>query len=75
MSFEDIELWVVPPIDPLEGQRYVDQVNSEGQEGYLDNIYNISPTMDDYVNMIVDGNISWKSISFRTSELGEVLEN
>ena len=29
LTFEDSQLPVVAPIDPLEGQRYIDLVNSE----------------------------------------------
>ena len=36
LSFEDSELRVVAPIDPLEGKRYVKLVNSEHQGNYLD---------------------------------------
>ena len=55
LTFEDTELRVVTPIDPLEGQRYVEQVNSEGKDGYLDHIYNITYAMDDYINTTTDG--------------------
>ena len=65
LTFEDAELGVVAPIDPLEGQRYVKKVNSEG--GYTDNIYNINPSMDDYVNSIFDGKLIWLNISSCTS--------
>ena len=54
MSFEDSELRVVAPIDLLEGHRYVKQVNSEGQLDYIEQIYNIISTMDDYVNPTTD---------------------
>ena len=36
LSFEYSELRVVAPIDLLEGQRYVEPVNSKGQGNYLD---------------------------------------
>ena len=36
LSFEDSEIRLVAPIDPLEGQRYVELVHSEGQGNYLD---------------------------------------
>ena len=75
LSFEYIELQVVTPIDPMESQRYIKKVNSEGQEGYLDNIYNISSTMDDYVNLIANGNLIQRSISSCKLESGESLEN
>ena len=58
LSFEDDEMRVVSPIDPLERQRYVKPVNSEGQGDYLDNIYNVSTLEDDYVNPRVNGNLS-----------------
>ena len=58
LSFEDEEMRVVSPIDPLEGQRYVEPVNSEGHGDYTDHIYNISTLKYDYVNLIADGNLS-----------------
>ena len=36
LSFEDEEMRVVSPIDPLEGQIYVEPVYYEGQGDYLD---------------------------------------
>ena len=58
LSFEDDDMRVVSPIDPLEGQRYVKPVYSEGQGDYLDHIYNIGAIKYDYVNPAVDGNLS-----------------
>ena len=75
LTFEDSELRVVAPIGPQEGQRYVETVNSEGQVDYLDCIHNITSARDDYVNLTVDGNLSWCNISSCTSDFGEVLEN
>ena len=71
---------MVALIDPLEGQRYVEQVNSEAKGGYLDNIYiyiyiyNITSLMDDYVNPTADEKLSWWSIGSCTSYSGEALE-
>ena len=65
---------VVAPIDPLEGQRYVELVNSEGQGDYLDHISNIVSARDDYVNPTADENLSWWSISSCTSNFCEALE-
>ena len=50
LTFEDSEIRVVAPIDPLKSQRYVELVNSEGRDDYLDQIYNITSIKDDYVN-------------------------
>ena len=61
---------VVSPIDPLEGQRYVDPIYNEGQGDYLDQIYNVTTLQEDYINPIVDGNLNWKSASSCTSDSG-----
>ena len=55
LSFEDDEMRVVSPIDPLEGQRYLETVNSEGEGDYLDNIYSVNTLQDYYVNPTMDG--------------------
>ena len=38
LSFEDCDLRVVALIDPLDGQRYIDPINSEGKGNYIDHI-------------------------------------
>ena len=73
--FEDAYLRVVAPIDPLEFQRYVEQVNNEGQDGYMDHIYNITSAVDDYVNPIADGKLSRWSVSSCSLDSIEDLEN
>ena len=75
LLFEDSELRVVAPIDMLEGQRYVEPVNNEFQGNYLYNLYNIISSRDDYINPTIDGNLSWRSVSSCTSNLGDALEN
>ena len=75
LSFKDYEIRVVAPIDPLEGQWYVDPVHSEGQENYLYQLYNIMSSWEYYINPTNDGNLSWCSISSCTFDLGETLEN
>ena len=54
---------MVAPIDPLEGQRYVEPVNSEEQDDYLDHIYNITYVKDDYVNPIANEKLIYQSTS------------
>ena len=58
LTFQDEELRVVALLDPLKGNRYVDQVSSEGQGGYMDHIYNITSAMDDYWNPTFDKKLS-----------------
>ena len=66
---------VASPINPLEGQRYAEPVYNEGQGDYLDQIYNVTAMQEEYINLTMDGNLSWKSVSSYTSDSGEVLEN
>ena len=75
LSFEDSKIRLVMPIDPLEGKRYVELVNSEGQGNYLDHVYNIMSRSYYYINPIADGKLSWQSASYCTSDSGEALEN
>ena len=75
LSFEDDEMRVVAPLDPLEGKRYIELVLNEGQGDHLDNIYNVTSLMEDYINPTADGNLSWRGTSSCTSYLGEALEN
>ena len=70
LIFKDSDLRVVAPIDPLEGHRYVEPVNSEGQGDYLDHRYNIMSSRDDYINPTFDGKLSWRS----ATPVGLILE-
>ena len=75
LSFEDNEMRVVSPIDPLEGQRYFEPVYNEGQFDYVNLIYNVTAIQEDYINPTTNGNLSWKSSSYYTSDSREALEN
>ena len=65
---------VVSPIDPFEGQRYIDLVYSEGKGDYLDHIYNVTAIQEDYTNITIDGNLSWRCVSSCTFDSREALE-
>ena len=75
LSFEDDEMRVVVPLNPLEGQRYVEPMFNEGQGDHLDNIYNVTALKEDYINPTADGNLSWRCVNSCTSYLVEALEN
>ena len=60
LSFEVPEIRVVAPIDPLEGQWYVEPVHSEGKYNFLDQLYSIMSLKEDYINPTTDGNLSWQ---------------
>ena len=66
---------VVSPIDPLEGQRYVEPVYNNGHGDYLDQIFNVTAMQEDYINPTIDENLSWKSASSCTYHSWEALEN
>ena len=59
MIFEVEYLKVTASLDPIEGRRYVELI--KGKE--LDNLYNMTVQMDDYVNPIANGISIWISIS------------
>ena len=75
LSFEDLGMRVVMPIDPPEGQRYVEPLKGEYHEGNLDTIYNIFSMMDDYINPMTNGKLGWRSVRSYSLDLGETLEN
>ena len=58
LSFEDDEMRVVAPLDPLEGQRYIEPVFNEGQGDHLDYIYNVTALKEANINPTMDGNLS-----------------
>ena len=64
---------VVSPIDPFEGQIYIELVYNKGQRDYLDKIYNVTTMHEDYTNPEADGNLSWRCVSSCTSDSGEAL--
>jgi len=59
MIFEVEYLKVIAPLDPIEGKRYIERIRGND----IDNFYNMTAQMDDYVNSIADGALSWRSIS------------
>ena len=59
MIFEVGDLKVTAPLDLTEGKRYIEP--TKGNK--IDNLYNMTTRMDDYVNMTRDGTLSWRSIS------------
>jgi hypothetical protein len=63
MTFEAEGIKVVQPLDPYVGPRYKEPTddNMEGED--LDQLYIVTAgTRDDYINPIVDGSVSWRSI-------------
>ena len=71
MTFENRDVWVIAPLDPSEGRRYVKPVKEEFVGGW-DHAYNIS---EDYIHPIVNGELGWKISSFAAFDSDDALEN
>jgi len=55
MSFEDGRNIVTMPIDPMEGQRYVEPIKEEMD---LNNIYSVTSRKENYLDLKSDGKMS-----------------
>jgi hypothetical protein len=71
MIFEVGDLNITTPLDPTKGKRYINP--TRGNE--IDNLYNMTVWLDDYVKPTADGVLSWRSISSCASDLEEGLEH
>jgi hypothetical protein len=71
MIFEAENLRVIAPLDPMTGKRYIEP--SRGND--INNLYNMTTQMDDYVNPTADGVLSWRSINSCALDLEEGLEH
>jgi hypothetical protein len=63
MIFEGGGLKVSKPLDPTEARRYVDPTRRE-----IDNVYNMTMCMVDYINPTTDGVLIWRRIISCASE-------
>jgi hypothetical protein len=71
MIFEVGYLRVTAPLDPTEGKRYIEPARGND----IDNLYNMTTWMDDYVNHTTYGVFSWRSIDSFASDLEEGIEH
>jgi hypothetical protein len=58
MTFERDGLRVIAPLDPDEGQRYIEPIREEDCTYELENIYKLTTRQHDYINPKTDGNLS-----------------
>ena len=63
------------PIHPLERHRYVEPIHSEGKDNYIDQLYNIISSKEDYINPTADGKLSWWSVNLCTYDSSVAMEN
>jgi hypothetical protein len=73
MTFESGEYKVIAPLDPAEGERFVEPTCLDLEE--IDQLYRINAHNEDYINPIVDGILSWWSITSCETDLDTDLEN
>ena len=58
MTFEGRYLRVIVPLDPSQGERYIEPLRDEDQD-VLDHIYNITVKEEDYVDPNAEGIMDW----------------
>jgi len=75
MIFQKKLLHIIVPLDPFEGSRYIELVRDYECEDDLDCIYKITLRDQDWVNLTVDGCITWDCESSCTSYSDEELEH
>jgi len=75
MVFEGGDLRVISPLDPTEERRYVEPTREGFSTEELENVYNMTMQVDDYVNPNAYGTLSWCSINSYASDSKAVLES
>ena len=71
MTLENHDMHGIPPLDPTEGQIYVELVRDKVVGG-CDNAYNISKY---YIHPTTDGELGWQSSISASSNFDNALEN
>jgi hypothetical protein len=75
MIFKVGYLKVTTPLDPTEGQNYVEPSRGGFESGGLENVYKFTLRMEYYVDPTKDGEIIWCFFSSCASNSGEEIEN
>ena len=74
MTFEKKSLRIVVPLDPAEGTQYTEPMHNNDSDDNLDYIYKIIAQGEDWVNLTVNGRISWACKRSCPSDLDEEIE-
>ena len=75
MTFEDAQIQVIAPLDPLQGPRYIEPIRAEEEARNMDSLYQMTANQSNYINPTVEGNISWRCDSSCASDSDVGLEN
>jgi hypothetical protein len=73
MTFESGEYRVIAPLDPSEGERFVEPTYLDLEE--INQLYRTPACDDDYVNPTTYGILSWRSITSCATDSDTCLEN
>jgi hypothetical protein len=73
MTFESRDYRVIAPLDPLEGERFVEPTCLDLEE--IGQLYRTTTRDEDYVNPTANGALNWWSITSRATDSDTGLEN
>jgi hypothetical protein len=73
MTFESGEYRVIAPLDPSEGERFVEPTCLDLEE--INQLYRTTARNEDYINPTADGILNWRSINSCETDLDTSLEN
>ena len=75
MTFEGYNIRIIEPLDPTQGSHYTESIHNKEETRDIDDLYKVTSSQDDYIDLIVDGTLSWRYASSCTSDSDEGLEN
>ena len=75
MTFEDSHIRVIAPLDPSQGPRYIEPRRPDEEAQDMDNLYKMTASLEDYVNLTADGTLSWRCASSCVSDSDADLED
>jgi hypothetical protein len=73
MTFQSRDYRVIAPLDPLEGERFVEPTCLDLEE--IGQLYRTTACEEDYVNPTADEVLNWRSITSCTTDSDTGLEN
>jgi hypothetical protein len=74
MSFETDTLHMIAPLDPNEGDIYNESIDEDAWSYVIENIYKITWHREYYVNPMVDGELSWRSMKSYDIDSDDTME-
>lgn len=74
MLFEIDMLCMIAPLYLNESVKYNEIVNEDVQSSIIENIYQITGHREDYINSIIDGELSWRSVKSYNTNSEDAME-